>query len=165
MTLPRELRLETRGTNFQLCARPVAELSNYLGEIVSPNNSGVLMEITAHVSIKERVSTKIRVSANSERFLDFGFDAATNSVFIDRSNAWCKIPSENIQRVAICGSEEVLDIRAVIDCSSIEIFAGNGAYVLTGLIFLPTSGRQIRVGSSMDRQPACSIEVRTLIPR
>ena len=88
MTLPRELTLISKNGKLSLAANPVTELQSYLGEKLFNGNSADLLEIRASVSIIEGLSTKFRISGENGKSFEFGYDAKSKSIFIDRTHAW-----------------------------------------------------------------------------
>ena len=165
MTLPRELALVSKDGKLSLIANPVIELENYLEEKLSAGNGAELLEIKTSVSTGDGKSTKIRVTGDNDNFFEFGFDAKNKSLFIDRSSAWNEIPSSNIHFTLITGDEKILDIRAIVDRASVEIFANGGTYVLTDLIFLPGVNRGVTFEIADGCQAPRSLEVRAIAPR
>jgi sucrose-6-phosphate hydrolase SacC (GH32 family) len=165
MTLPRELTLVTQNGKHSLAANPVAELNNYLGEKLSAGNKAELLQIKATVSTSEGLSTKFRVTADAGSYFEFGYDAKTKTIFIDRSNAWNDISSTHIHSVRYAGDEKTYDICAIVDRTSVEIFAADGTHVLTDLLFLTGVGRSVSFEIAEGCQPPRSIEVRAITPR
>ena len=165
MTLPRELTLVNKDGKFLLAANPVAELDNYLGEKISAGNKAELLQIKATVSTSEGLSTKFRVTADTGSYFEFGYDAKTKTIFIDRSNAWNEIPSTHTHSVRYAGDEKTFDICAIVDQASVEIFAAGGTHVLTDLLFLTGAGRSVSFEIAEGCQPPRSFEVRAIAPR
>ena len=165
MTLPRELTLVTKNGKHSLAANPTAELNNYLGEKLSAGNKAELLQIKATVSTNEGLSTKFRVTADAGSYFEFGYDAKTKTIFIDRSNAWNEISSTHIHSVRYAGDDKTFDICAIVDRTSVEIFAADGTHVLTDLLFLTGVGRSVSFEIAEGCQPPRSIEVRAITPR
>jgi levanase/fructan beta-fructosidase len=165
MTLARELSLVSKEGSLSLASNPVKELNNYLGEKLSPGNSAELLEILISVSTAEEKSTKIRISADNGKFFEFGYDVKNNSIFVDRSNAWNEIISSNIHFATVIGKEKIIDIRAIVDRGSVEIFAAGGSYVLTDLFFLPGVTRRVTFEIADGFQAPRALAVRAFSPR
>ena len=164
MTLPRELTLNLDEGKFYLCANPVTELRNYVGEKISAGEGAELLEIKASISTSEGVSTKIRVAGDDGKFFEFGYDAQSNSLFVDRTNAWNEIPSSHIHSAPVSKELKTFEISAIVDRSSIEIFAADGRYVISDLLFLPGASRQVTFEISQGCQPPRSMSVHHLTP-
>ncbi len=165
MTLPRELSLINKSGKLLLAANPVAELENYLGEKLSAGNGAELLEIKTVASVVDGLSTKIRVSGDNGSYFEFGFDAISKSVFVDRTNAWNEIPSSHIHSAPIAADEKTLDICAIVDRSSIEIFAAGGTLAVTDLLFLDGANRTVTFEIAEGCQPPRSLAVRAISPR
>lgn len=165
MTFPRELTLVSKKGVLSLAANPVSELNNYLGEKLSSEKGAELLEINTSISTVGGDSTKIRVTGDNGKFFEFGFDRKNKSLFVDRSHAWNEIKSTHLHSAPITGDEEILDVTAIIDRTSVEIFVASGKYVLTDLIFLPGVNRVVSFEIAVGFQAPRSLEVRVLTPR
>jgi fructan beta-fructosidase len=164
-TLPRDLSLVSKEGKLSLAANPVVELEKYLGENLSAGNGAELLEIRTSISTTEGLSIKIRVSGHNGNFFEFGYDAKTRSLFVDRSNAWNEIPSSHIHYVPVTGDEKILDMCAIVDRASVEVFAGGGSYTLTDLLFLPGAARTVTFEVAEGFQAPRSLAVRAILPR
>jgi levanase/fructan beta-fructosidase len=165
MTLPRELSLISRSGKVILAANPVVELNNYLGENLTAGKSAELLEIKTTVSIGDGLSKKIRTSGENGSYFEFGYDAKSKSIFVDRSHAWQEIESTYIHSAPITGDEKILDINVIVDRSSVEIFAAGGTYVLTDLIFLTGANPSVTFEIADGCQAPRSLEVRAISTR
>jgi levanase/fructan beta-fructosidase len=165
MTIPRELTLVTKDGQLLLAANPVSELKNYFDEKLSAGTGADLLEIKVSVSIKGDKSTKIRVTGDAGSYFEFGYDAKTKSVFVDRTNAWNEIPSSNIHSAPITSDEDFLDICAIVDRSSVEVFAAGGTRVVTDLLFLPGANRAVTFEIADGFQAPRSLEARASTAR
>ena len=165
MTLPRELTLVTKNGKTLLAANPVAELDNYLGEKLSAGEKSEQLQIKATISTSEGLSTKFRVTADAGSYFEFGYDAKSKSIFVDRSNAWNEIPSTHIHSARLAGDEKTFDICAIVGSASVEIFAAGGSLVITDLLFLSGVSRSVSFEIAEGCQPPRSIAVRAIAPR
>jgi sucrose-6-phosphate hydrolase SacC (GH32 family) len=165
MTLPRELTLVSKEGKLSLAANPVAELDNYLGEKLSAGTGAELLEIKTSVSTTDGLSTKIRVTGDNGAYFEFGYDAKSKSLFVDRTKAWNEIPSSHIHSAPVTGEEKILEIRAIVDRASVEVFAAGGTYVVTDLLFLPGATRSVTFEIAEGCQAPRSLAVRAISPR
>lgn len=165
MTFPRELTLVSEKGSLSLAANPVVELNSYLGEKLSSEKGAELLEIKTSIFTAGGDSTKIRITGDNGKFLEFGFDTKNKSLFVDRSHAWNEIKSTHLHSAPITEDEEILDVTAIIDRTSVEIFAASGKYVLTDLIFLPGVNRVVTFEVAVGFQAPRSLAVRALTPR
>jgi levanase/fructan beta-fructosidase len=164
MTVPRELTLVSKDGKLSLAANPVAELEKYVGEKLSAGNGAELLEIKTSVSTTDGLSTKIRVTGDNGSYFEFGYDAKARSLFVDRSKAWNEIPSSHIHQAPVTGDEKILDICAIVDRSSVEVFAGGGTYVVTDLLFLTGVNRTVTFEIAEGCQAPRSLAVRAIAP-
>lgn len=165
MTLPRELALVNKDGKFLLAANPVVELDNYLAEKLTAGKKAELLQIKATVSTSEGLSTKFRVTADAGSYFEFGYDAKSKTIFVDRSKAWNEISSTHIHGVQYAGDEKTFEICAIVGQASVEIFAAGGTYVVTDLLFLTGQDRSVSFEIAEGCQPPRSIEVRAIAPR
>ena len=163
MTLPRELTLVSKDGKFLLAANPVAELDNYLGEKLSAGEKSEQLQIKATISTSEGLSTKFRVTADAGSYFEFGYDAKSKSIFVDRSNAWNEIPSTHIHSARLAGYEKTFDICAIVGSASVEIFAAGGSIVITDLLFLSGVSRSVAFEIAEGYQAPRSLEVQSLM--
>ena len=155
--------MQSRDGDIRLCSLPVEAVSKYFGKNSAIEKDCEVLEITARLSTSGEKSTKIRLSCNDGKYCEFGYDAVTKKLFIDRTMAWSDIPSSNVQTVEIGEAEDILEILVIADRSSIEIFAAGGAYVLTDLILLPGTTRRVTFEEGTGFQPPLRLETRTLV--
>jgi len=165
MTLPRELTLTSEAGALSLAANPVVELNNYLSEKLSSGQSAEVLEIRASLSTAGGNATKIRVTGENGKFFEFGYDAKNKSLFIDRAHAWNEIELTHLHSAPIIGDAEILDITAIVDRTSVEIFAAGGKYVLTDLISLPGANRGVTFEIADGCQAPRSLQARAITPR
>ena len=165
MTLSRELTLVSNEENILLASNPVKELDAYICDKLLTNTGSELLEIKTEISTADGLSTRIRVTGDSGNYFEFGYDAKTRSLFVDRTNAWIQIRSTHIHGALLKSNEEILDIRAIVDRSSVELFAAGGTYVVTDLLFLSGANRRVTFELAEDFQPPRSLSTRMISPR
>ena len=162
--MPRELTLISNEGKLYLHTNPVAELSKYKTEKISAGDTAELLEIYTSASTGEGKSTKIRVAGDDGKFFEFGYDAESHSIFVDRTMAWNEIASSHIHSTPVSKDLKTIEMRAIVDRSSVEIFAADGRYVISDLLFLPGANRQVSFEISQGCQPPRSLEVHRLAP-
>ncbi len=165
MTLPRELSLISKDGKLSLAANPVPELDKYLGEKISAGGKAELLQIKTTISTSEGLSTRLCVVGEGGSYFEFGFDAKSKSIFVDRSKAWGNLPSSQIHSAPVANDEKIIDIYALVDRASVEIFAAGGTLVITDLLFLTGASRSVTFENAKGCQPPRSIEVRAIAPR
>lgn len=154
MTLPRELKLQKKGSEYRLVTAPVQELNNYISKTVAKS----------HVKIKDKVVlaekgavdftaadiqcelTGLRqgtytftLSNSAGEQLTFGLDNRENFLFVDRSatgnTAFSDKFSSTVTKAPLDGSQKEISVRVLLDKTSIELFYNNGETVLTEIFF------------------------------
>ena len=145
MTLPRELTLHQDGNIRSL---PVRELTSIEGKInqfedmtIEDVQSGKLGEgTTFKVDLSFRMPSHkkilLKVSNKQGEYVELGFD--TDHFFIDRTNSGVSDFSDVFAARHTAPVEEVLEevhLTLYIDHSSIELFANEGRWVMTDIIF------------------------------
>ena len=166
MTLPRELTLHaTAGGGWSLRQRPIRELW------VAPPTSQTLTASDGR-SILGKMSTgalkvKLRPQRNAvvaiELFsagsnnTEVGYDAARGVVYFDRRESGGTAVSDKfpLRREAplALDAEGVLDMEIVWDRSTLEVFAGDGAVYLSGLVFPDPAADEVAIRVSPGSTP------------
>lgn len=150
MTLPRELRLAARPEGPRLLQRPAAELRrlrrqerHWPAQAITPGTRpdaalcGDALEIVATFGAGSAQEFGFTVRADADRGATIGYDAATERLFIARGEA------SNAALDRFGGKQEAplprgaasLTLHIFIDRCSLEVFADDGAVVLTDLFF------------------------------
>ena len=153
MTLPRELSLASVNGSLQLIQRPARELASLRGEQfefrgsslkelndklqVWPHRSQTFeLEVVIRPGDAKEVAWKVLQGSDDETVI--GFDRAKQELFVDRSKSgstqWNRsFPSNTVAPLTL-GSEP-LKLHILVDRSSVEVFAQDGAVALTNLVF------------------------------
>ncbi|MBB3125671.1 levanase/fructan beta-fructosidase [Paenibacillus rhizosphaerae] len=148
MTAPRELRLQSRSGSAELIQQPARELEAYRKEVLS------LKQVTAAQASAKLAglqlesgeirigfvsgSLEMKVRAGAGRETVIGYSAAAGEVYIDRTRAGAADfhPLFAGRHTAVLDAADgTVDLRILIDRSSVEVFAGEGLAVLTDLIY------------------------------
>jgi len=153
MTVPRELTVKHAGNKRYLASMPVAELNTISQNPVGWQNISV--QNTFDVGSKTRkIVLPARLDLNLEKPDDFtvilandageeleiGYDSKQQQYFIDRSRSgrvdFQKDFAGRAVAPRLCKTGN-MDLKLVIDVSSVELFADDGLTVMTS-IFFPT---------------------------
>lgn len=149
MTIPREIEI----IDETLVQKPIRELEKYRIEEIQNNvkikNSIRLpnvasqyldLEISLETSENGTVGLKFFVGKGEETV--FTWDSRSNWLTLDRSKSGFPIrsltpnrPNCQIYRAHVLGNRKILEIRAILDRSSIEIFVDEGRIVFSMTIF------------------------------
>ncbi len=153
MTLPRELSLRDVSGALQLIQQPVREIMSLRSEAFE-FNGGSLDELNRRIaawpsrsqafeleaSIRQgsakQIAWKLLTDDSDETVV--GFDPVKQELFVDRSKSgntqWnSAFPSRTVAPLKL-GSAD-LRLRIFVDRSSVEVFAQDGAVVMTNLVF------------------------------
>ena len=77
----------------------------------------------------------IRICESEERYVELG--VRNQKLYVDSSRAWCDLDAPTLQEIPIPAGE--IDIRAIVDRGSVEVFADGGAISVTNLVFLQST--------------------------
>ena len=162
-SIPRELSLRTIGGEPRLVQAPVQELQQLrqnhqqveslaiedgersLGE---EGISGKALELVATLDVGEaqRAGLKVRVGESQETVI--GYDAEAGEVFVDRTDAGQDkfsdaFPARMTAPLEVEGGKVALHV--FVDWSSVEVFAEDGARILTSRIFPDPESQGVRL--------------------
>lgn len=163
MTLPRTLALQYISDKLLVVQNPVKELDSYFTKVVEIDNELIKREEPKIVDI-DKTSVEIVLNIVNHQAKQFGvvlshsqsqktlltIDAETNVVTLERKDSGEIGFSENFsnrQEMSIDETDRV-NIRIIVDSSSIEIFFNGGAYAVTSLIYPDKVSEQIAIFSS-----------------
>jgi fructan beta-fructosidase len=149
-TVPRDLWLENTAAGYRLLQKPVDELSSLRGKslkIKAQTFSGLLdiaqpsvqkeMELTFDLSASTAKQLGFTLHNSRGERLDCGYDLDKKELFIDRSKSGKVSFSEKFptKHTAPFDPGNQLNIRALIDASSVELFVNNGQVAMTEIFF------------------------------
>lgn len=154
MTIPRELALVKEGGHFIVSSRPVKELQNYIGKTIKKESLKInretviidkglvdLSKLDMRFTIKDLKKDvyTFSFSNDSKNTIQFGINKEDNYFFIDRSKsgnlAFSDAFANKISKAPFIGDFDKMDVRVIVDKTSIEIFYNNGKTVMTELFF------------------------------
>jgi fructan beta-fructosidase len=156
MTVPRELRLESTPVGFRLFSEPVRELEALRGESVAihPGTFEGRTDLTERIGFPvsaSEVSVEIATgpgftgtlylelsNGRDERYR-IGFDGSTGEYFSDRTESgdtsFSDSFADRVHRAPRLAEGDILRLRLLFDVASAELFADDGATVLTDIFF------------------------------
>lgn len=151
-TFPRELALRTVHGKPQLVQQPVQELNilrtgiTRTATTILPDGTdvplaanGSLLDITATLRAGTAKDFGIKVHTGAGQETRIGYDTATQEIYVDRTRSGASSFSPafaGVQRAPLTlDSKGRLDLRIVVDTSSVEVYADDGRVVLTDQIF------------------------------
>ena len=152
-TIPRSVGLRTIDGAPRLVQRPVEELqqlrTNHVhldGRPLSPDTvslaeegvSGTMLELITTFEPGDADTVGLHVRAGENEKTVIGYDAGVDSIFVDRTDAGTDafhkdFPARDSAPLAL--REGRVKLHVFVDRSSVEVFANDGARVLTHRIF------------------------------
>ncbi len=152
MTIPRELSLALRDGRYELVQRPVRELQTLRRDAVTQEavtivrGERALAEVAAlggamelEIAFRPATSgeTGLVLSYGAATRLRIGYDARNNHAFVDRSEggAFERDSFRARHYMPVRLSDGMLRLRIFLDHSSVEVFADDGARVISDAIF------------------------------
>ena len=154
MTIARELKLLKEGNQYKLSSEPVRELKNYISKTIKKQSLKIDKEtVLTDQSLVDLSKVEIRftlkdlkkdiytfsLSNKSGNALRFGINNKENYFFIDRSKssniAFSDVFANKISKAPFTGDLDNMEVRVIVDKTSIEIFYNNGKTVMTEIFF------------------------------
>ena len=151
MSIPRELTLRRINGKLRLCQQPVRELQQLRDKMVeakdrSLNGESMLLgchgqqlEILLEIQPQSATEFGIRVLKRNEEQTVIGYDTRTRSMYVDRTK------SGNVSFHPAFAGKHVgplehnaqgnIQLRILVDASSVEVFGNSGETVITDLVF------------------------------
>ncbi len=154
MTIPRELVLVKDSGHYIVSSKPVKELQNYIAKTIKKESLKIdketvlvdktvvdLSKLDIHFSLKnlKKDVYTFSFSNDAKNTIQFGINKKENYFFIDRSKsgklAFSNLFAKNISKAPFKGDFDKMDVRIIVDKTSIEIFYNNGKTVMTEIFF------------------------------
>ncbi len=155
MTIPRELKLIKNEGHYRIVSLPVKELDKYISKtlqkdkIVVNENQIIVDNSTADMSkldisftvadIKVNDNYDFVLSNNQNNALHFGINKKENIFYIDRKkvsqHSFSDDFTKKVSTAPIITDFSSIQVRLIIDKTSIEIFYDNGTTVMTEIFF------------------------------
>ncbi|MFE9023583.1 GH32 C-terminal domain-containing protein [Streptomyces sp. NPDC007808] len=165
-SIPREMALRTVDGRIRLTSTPVSSLTalrnkrpataygvtveNTSKPLISRTPQGGALDIEATFSLKdaERFGLKVRTGARGEETV-IGYDATTQELYVDRTRSGAadfhNAFSTGVQTAPLKARNGQVELRILVDRSSVEVFGGNGEAVITDQIFPDPSSTGVEV--------------------
>lgn len=151
LTIPRELALQRVGKEMFLSAVPIKEINTLKRNELILRNVEVIKNIdltkkiknfklpaTLDISLDVIKDFSIELSNGNQEKLLIGFDKITNQYFIDRTNSGITSFQDDFAARRFAprlAPKKYMQLRLVLDKSSVELFADNGLSVMTAIFF------------------------------
>ena len=158
MSIPRVLSLRKQQDRMVMVQKPITELRQLrqhpfrttnvelAGDVVLDGLSGDRLEIQARFDVGTAEACGLRVRAGESEATIVGYDARTKQLFVDRTKS-----GESSFHPRFAGKHSAplddengrVELTIFVDVSSIEVFADDGAVVLTERIFPALSSQGV----------------------
>ncbi len=154
MTIPRELVLEKVGGHYTVSSKPVKELQNYVAKTIKKETLKIdkeavlidkslidLSKLDINFSLKnlKKDTYTFSFSNDSNNSIQFGINNKENYFFIDRSKSgkvdFSDLFANKISKAPFKVGFDKMDLRIIVDKTSIEIFYNNGKTVMSEIFF------------------------------
>lgn len=154
MTLPRELSLVKSVSNYSLHSLPIRELQTLRGESTSFDQMNITeekildgsfstsqSELDLTIDLKKTTAKSFGIKLQNDlgENLLIKYDKREEKMFVDRTNSRKEKFSDdffkNIHAAPVDFKKEKMNVRLIIDISSIEIFIDNGKISFTSIFF------------------------------
>jgi levanase/fructan beta-fructosidase len=154
MTIPRELVLVKDNGHYIVSSKPAKELQNYIAKTIKKESLNInketilvdkevvdLSKLDIHFSLKNLTKDiyTFSLSNDAKNTIQFGINKKDNYFFIDRSKsgkiAFSDLFAKNISKAPFNDDFSNMDVRIIVDKTSIEIFYNNGKTVMTEIFF------------------------------
>jgi levanase/fructan beta-fructosidase len=154
MTIPREITLVKIDNQYRLKSLPIRELQNYASKVISEDVISITDETVIAKSplvdftkldiqfslseLKKDIYT-FKLNNSKGESIEFGLNNKEGFFFIDRSKSG-KISfsdkfSKGISKAVLKKDLKNLDLRIILDKTSIELFINDGETVMTEIFF------------------------------
>lgn len=155
MTLPRELKLVKVANHFKVSSQPVRELQNYVAKTIKKDILKIedkktvlidkslvdLSKLDIQFTMKnlKKDNYTFSLSNSSNNKISFGINKKDKYFFIDRRQSgdlsFSDVFAKQISKAPFTEDFDKMDVRVIIDKTSIEVFYNNGKTVMTEIFF------------------------------
>ncbi|HSL59255.1 MAG TPA: glycoside hydrolase family 32 protein, partial [Acidimicrobiales bacterium] len=178
MTLPQVVALRSFDGGVELVRQPVPELEARRGvhrryeaadmaalaeQLAADDLGGDVVELIANVEVGEADEVAVRVHVGADRETVVGYDVTTERLFVDRRRSGIvdfhsSFPARHEAPLPL-GDDRAIELRIIVDRSSVEVFADRGRVVLTELVFPEGDRHGIDVTSTGGRSGPVTLDV------
>jgi sucrose-6-phosphate hydrolase SacC (GH32 family) len=146
MTLPRKLALRQTSEGVRLFQAPIDELQSLAVSHVSVSGNAQLTkghtyQLQSSISLGKAAEAGWKILADGGNYTLIGYDKSKSVVYVDRTHSGTTPVSKDFPaRIeAPLALKDQLSLDIVVDRSSVELFANQGAVTMTDLVF-PNAG-------------------------
>ena len=175
MTLPRDITLAKEGNVYYLKNNVIKSFDKYTINIVQKesvnlsekfileNRNFNQTELNFKMNIAKEIKLEFKNLVNQS--LEFYMNPSKNEILIDKRKSgyvdFAEQFANSVHKMPYSPSDKEIDVRIILDWSSIEIFIDNGRYVMTEQIF-PSENYNILEISSVDQTKLNKFNLNTI---
>lgn len=128
---------DLRGPSVEFAGDDVASLNDELAQVEFPE----ALDLVAELDVGDADAIGLDLVLGDASAVRIGFDAASSTLTVDRTNSGAvPVPSFGLPHLApLTPSNGMIELRVLVDRSSVEVFADDGTVVFTELVF-PDAG-------------------------
>jgi sucrose-6-phosphate hydrolase SacC (GH32 family) len=181
MSVPRELSLVSDADGTRLVQRPIVELAamrtplgTWTDLTVAPGENplaelrGDALELVARFAVDDATAASrfgLRVRVGAAEQTSVGYKVAAGALYVDRSQSGQKAPGFAApQALALPPRDGVIELRLLVDRSSLEVFADGGRATLTNQIFPGPASQGVELFAEGGAVRLVSLEAYRLAP-
>jgi len=186
MSIPRELRLETRNGKIKLVQEPVEELKILRKDTLSYRNKDLTVinneiknlafkrfELKAKIATANKTGFALKFKKKGGQYSQFQFDFVNNEILFSRTSPTDELTNlgyfSQLQVAPLLVENGYIDIHLFVDNSSAELFTAGGTMVMSNQIFPDSSNNQLELTNLGQEMPFEEIDIwnfekRTLLP-
>jgi len=155
MTVARELKLVKENNHYKLSFNPIRELQNYVAKTIKKETLKIKDKKTVLIDKSSIDLTKVDMQFNlknlkqdvytfslcnsSDNSISFGINKKDKYFFIDRKKSgnlsFSDAFAKQISKAPFSEDFDKIDVRVIVDKTSIEVFYNNGKTVMTEIFF------------------------------
>ena len=169
MTLPRTLSLRRDSTGYRLVQRPISELEGWRTQHQQRSDlrlEGRLMlgalstalEVKLRVALEQSSGFVIELGQHAR----VGYDAAPSALYVERDGQAFSADFGGRHARVVPLENGILELQIFIDACSVEVFADDGACVISDLLMRPLEPNEFALTSSGGVLRVVSLDIWTL---
>ena len=171
MTLPRRLSYMRDADGLALAQTPLTEPLRQGAAQPLHLNGTASVDLSSPVELMLRFAPgsgrhlSLHLASDATHYVEIGFNLETHVLFTDRLHADdINLPNYKTRTEAPLAPHRPLNLRVIIDRSSVEVFAQDGTLAMTTLLLPSSSSLHLRLGSAAAADARVDGEVWALQP-
>ena len=162
MSIPREVKLETRNGQIKLVQKPVQELNilhkdtlTYRNKNLSAINDAIKnsvfkqFELRAKIAIANKAGFSLKFKKSASEYSQFRFDFVNQEILFNRTSPTAELTYDGyfaqLQVAPLIIENGYIDLRLFVDNSSAELFTAGGQIVMSNQIFPDSLSNKIEL--------------------